>query len=157
MRMYRLLVAPENWMEQQPTMSDPLDDLLKQLRSMDEFQILRVGTISSVAIAYWDVRVTDEVIITGERRRHYLTRHPEILNDESTLLRALVDPPEIHTNALDQRIAIIYQEINEQYALRIPVWISDREDRQNSVLSVRRAKLLEIERGRLQGRMVWRK
>jgi hypothetical protein len=138
-------------------MSDNLEDMLRRLRSLEPSNVLRIGNIAAGAIDFWSLRTTDEVIITGERRLHYLARHPEVLDDELLLLRALLNPEEIHTNAFDTQLAIIYHRVNEYYALRIPVWISNREDRQNSVLSMRRARYSEVERGRTLGRAVWRK
>lgn len=134
-----------------------LEALLTQLRLLEHLDVLLVGAIPPGALDFWRDHVTTEMIITGERRRHYLERHPEIFRDELILLLALIDPHEIHSNAVDERMAIIYRRIDASYYLRIPVWISNRQDRQNSVLSVRRARPDEVMKGRIAGRVRWEK
>lgn len=131
--------------------------LLRRLRSIAGKEVLVVGDVPSRAIACWESVATTRVVITAERRRHYLTRHPEVEADEPLLLRALVDPEQVHTNLLDPRMAIIYQRIDDDYFLRIPLWVSDRADRQNSVLSLRRVGREEVEKSRLLGRVRWEK
>lgn len=131
--------------------------LLERLRSLHRLEILSIGNITFGALSYWNDHVTTEMIITGERRHHYLERHPEMLEDESLLVVALTAPSEIHRNTLDERIAIIYQPIDDRYFLRIPIWVSNRSGMINSVLSVRRASVDEIMKGRFDGRLVWKK
>jgi hypothetical protein len=131
--------------------------VLKELRNNSGPEIIRIGLLSDEVLAFWPERTTREVIITRERRSHYLARHPEVQRDEPLLLSALIDPLEVHRNRLDERIAIFYGELDDAFYLRVPVWISDRTDRQNSVLSLRRARTREVEGGRAAGRQVWRR
>ena len=67
------------------------------------------------------------------------------------------DPHEVHRNKLDARMAILYREQESGYWLRLPVWMSNREDRHNSLLSARFAKQAEVYAGRISGRRLWRK
>jgi len=97
------------------------------------------------------------MVVTRNRRTHYLDRHPEIIADEPMLLDTLLDPDEVHRNVTDSDIAILYRRIDCKHFLRAPIWISDRNDRQNSLLSLRRAGLGEVEDGRRKGRQVWKK
>lgn len=76
---------------------------------------------------------------------------------ESFLLPALLDPDEVHCNAVDPALAIVYRRLSATHFLRVPVWMSNRRDRQNSVLSLRRARLSEVKEGRKRGRGVWKK
>lgn len=73
------------------------------------------------------------------------------------MVRALLDPDEVRVNKLDPRVAIIYAELGDGFFLRIPIWVSNRDDRQNSVLSLRRARRREVDAGRSGGRQVWLK
>lgn len=131
--------------------------VLEELRDDRGPEIVRLGHLSADIIAKWTRTTTLEVILTRERRAHYLARHPEILGDEPVLLSALTDPLEVHRNRLDERIAIFYRDVGGGFYLRVPVWISDRTDRQNSVLSLRRARSKEVEAGRAAGRQIWRR
>ena len=143
----------------------PLDDdlslgyarVLQELRDDSGPDIIRVGVVPPEILAHWSNTTTLELIITRERRSHYLARHPEVLNDEPLMLDALMVPFEVHRNRLDERIAIFYRELEDGFYPRVPVWVSDRVDRQNSVLSLRRARAREIESGRSARRLVWRK
>lgn len=117
--------------------------------------IVVVGELPHGRLDHWPQHVTQQVVITRERRQHYLDRHPETVDDEFLMIQTLLDPPEIHVNKQDRQVAIIYAPMDGDRFLRIPVWISDRNDRQNSVLSLRRARPREVEAGRRAGRQVW--
>jgi hypothetical protein len=65
---------------------------LERLRAMNtHVGVLHVGSMPFAAIVFWSDAVTRDVVITGERRNHYLTRHPEIFDDE--LVLAGLPPP----------------------------------------------------------------
>jgi hypothetical protein len=131
--------------------------VLEELRDDTGSEIIRIGLLPIEILALWSETRTLEVIVTRERRQHYLERHPEVLRDEPLLLKTVAAPSEVHRNKLDEQIAIFYTEIGDGFYLRVPVWISDRVDRQNSVLSLRRARAREVEAGRAAGRQVWRR
>lgn len=134
------------------------DARLVSLRRLQDEDVFHAGAIPRAAIASWADAVTDAVVIPGKQRNwHYLVRHPEIYEDEALLLRTLVDPDEVHANKIDLRMAIVYKQIDQEYSLRIALWISNRIDRQNSVLSVRRAGIAKIQTGRSNGRRRWEK
>lgn len=136
---------------------DEIQAILARLRGTVGSQVIQAGSIPDSSLSAWPDRVTDAVVIIRERRSHYLRRHPEVIGDEPLLIRALLDPDEIHSNATDARVAIIYRWVDDDYALRAPVWVSDRHDRQNSLLSLRRAGTEEVLKGRLMGRERWRR
>lgn len=130
---------------------------LAQLRDDDGPAVIRAGVLRRERFEHWPVRTTDEMVVTRNRRAHYLERHPEVIDDEPILLRTLLDPDEVHRNAIGLDMAILYRRIDDEHYLRAPVWISHRADRQNSLLSLRRARLIEVEDGKSKGRQVWKK
>jgi hypothetical protein len=132
-------------------------NVLRQLRELGQRNVLLIGRLPVDCISSWPNLVTDEVVVTGERRSHYLLRHPGIAIDERRLPRTILDPDCVHANANDPRIAILYQAIDGDHYLRVPIWLSDRNDRQNSVLSLRRARRKEVEKGIAQGRQRWQR
>lgn len=135
--------------------NDIIEGVLGLLRNDDGPAIVHIGSTIEEALTHWSDRSTLRVIVTRERRRHYLERHPEAVIDEATMIEVLLNPYEVHINKQDRRIAIFYAQLPDGFFLRIPVWISDRSDRQNSVLSLRRARAREVEKGRREGRQVW--
>jgi hypothetical protein len=116
-----------------------------------------VGELPNAALAAWPEAVTRRVVVTGERRVHYLERHPEVAGDEGVLGQLIVDPDEIHRYKGDPRVANLYRRIDGDRWWMAGVLISARGGLQNSILSFRRANRLEIERGRKQGRLLWEK
>lgn len=131
--------------------------ILLQLKDSNGPAIVRVGKMPGHTLASWLDRETDDIVVTRERRQHYLERHPEMEVYEWQLIKALLDPSEIHANTNDSRMAIIYDPINEMIYLRVSVWISDRADRQNSVLNMRLGRMRELQNGRINGRVRWKK
>jgi SPP1 gp7 family putative phage head morphogenesis protein len=105
----------------------------------------------------WPTSVTPSVVLTGERRAHYLKSHPEMRSLESELLAALFDPNEIHLNKQDPQISIWYRRLNTGQYLRVVVWVSDTQGLQNSVHSFRLADEKEVNRGRKRKRLLWKK
>lgn len=139
--------------------ADPrdLDRFLRELRDVYGPDVVRLGMLPQLPFVFWNFRTTDEVVITRNRRQHYLDRHGDMIEYESFLLPALLDPDEVHCNAVDPALAIVYRRLSATHFLRVPVWMSNRRDRQNSVLSLRRARLSEVKEGRKRGRGVWKK
>jgi hypothetical protein len=70
---------------------DVVEALLIRMQHLDQ-GVLRIGTIPDHALGYWTHRHTNQVILTAERRRHYLERHPEVASFERDLLLTLIDP-----------------------------------------------------------------
>lgn len=130
---------------------------LAELRNDEGPPVVRAGMLRRESFLSWPIRTTDEVVVTRNRRTHYLERHPEMIVDEPMLLVTLLDPDEVHRNATDVDMAILYRRVDREHFLRAPVWMSDRIDRQNSLLSLRRAGVKEVEDGRNKGRQVWKK
>jgi len=101
--------------------------------------------------------VTRNVVLTGERRAHYLGRHKDIVPHEAELVRLLVDPYAVHLNKKDAQMTVWYRQIDDSHFLWAAVWVSDKNALQNSVHSIRLANVEEIEQGEKQGRLIWKK
>lgn len=135
-------------------------NVLARLRDPDGGEVVPVGEVQAAIFDVgWPDRVTNECVIIKERRRHYLRQHPDLDPDlhEPLLIRALHLPDEVHRNARDGSIAIIYQTLSgtETHCLRIALWISHEADLKNSVHSMRIARRKEMRFGREAGRRVW--
>jgi len=136
---------------------ETLDSILRQLHDPDGPEVIRIGNIPIGCLAYWSVRSTDEVLITRERRIHYLANHPEMHQIEYHLVSGIADPDEIHINKSDSNIAIVYARLRETHWLRIAIIVSQNLDLKNSVVSCRLARSKEVLEGRKANRLVWAK
>ncbi len=128
-------------------------DRLKGLRHDD---VVEIGRLAS---GVWRKvsGVTRQVVVTRERRRHYLERHPEVRELEGLLWDAIHYPYEVHRNKRDPQMIIIYVPVDGERFLRVALWISDNEKLMNSVLSARMARMKEVEKGRKEKRVVYRR
>jgi hypothetical protein len=127
----------------------------------DRKAVLQMGVLpeqlSQTVRQIWTESVTSQVVLTGERRAHYLERHAEMAGLESYLLTTLLQPDEVHRNRYDPRMAIFYKQIDIDHYLRIALWVSNDPTKQNSVFSFRKARTGEVERERKAGRVLWKK
>ena len=137
-----------------------ISSCLALLRGKSGNQVVPIGAVSAEIFDLgWPDRVTNETIVIRERRQHYLRQHPDLEPDvhEPLLIRAILEPDEVHRNARDPSIAIIYQVIPEdsEHVLRVALWISGAQELRNSVHSMRLARRKEMCSGRETGRRVW--
>jgi hypothetical protein len=86
-------------------------------------RVLRVGRLRMdyVAAMIGLGRHNLEVVLTGERRRHYLKDHPEMVKHEDKLRGAVLRPGEVHRNRKDPHTAIFYKRLDDDYFLRVAV------------------------------------
>jgi hypothetical protein len=97
-----------------------------------------------------------EVVLTGERRRHYLKDHPEMVKHEDKLRGAVLRPGEVHRNRKDPHTAIFYKRLDDDYFLRVAVVLQKKAgELKHSVFSFRLAKQKEVDEGRHAGRVIW--
>ncbi len=136
---------------------EDVERILRLLRDPTGPGIIPIGRIPSEALGHWPDRVTDEVVITRERRNHYLERHPDMLEFEGQIIRTLLDPTDVHANKNDRYMAIFYTLLDERLFVRVPVLISTSPDLRNSVMSARRSDRDQVEAGRRGGRLTWQK
>ena len=140
----------------------PFPSIVEQISGLTNRKaVLRLGQLfaqPSAAIRQaWPTSVTDQVVLTGERRAHYLERHAEMTALEGELLATLFEPDEVHRNRYDPRMAIFYRRFDPEHYLRIALWVSDDSTKQNSLFSFRKARNVEVERDRKAGRRLWKK
>jgi hypothetical protein len=143
--------------EQRPEVWPAERALLQRLRSLRGDEVLIVGVIPAAALEAWPDRVTDHVVITAERRRHYLQEHPEVEELELLLLHTLFDPEEVHLYDPDKAVANLYRSIDTRNDLMVSVWISHESDKQNSLHSARIQHHRRRMNPRKKGRGLWRK
>ena len=126
-----------------------------QVRDLGASGVLAIGLIQPAIISAWKGAVTRRVVLTGERRRHYLQRHPGIREYETSLRAVVLYPDEVHRNKKDPEMAIMYKQLDAEAFLRVALWVSDTTGLENSVHSFRRAHAREVMRGRKEGRLIW--
>ncbi len=99
-----------------------------------------------------------DVILTGERRKHYLTDHPEMAQHENELRHVVLNPDEVHRNRKEPHTAIFYRRVDNNYFLRVAIVLQAKAGTlKHSVFSFRLAKQKEVEGGRRAGRVIWSK
>lgn len=117
-----------------------------------------VGSLPADLVRAFASDVADnlDVVITGERRLHYLGQHPEMLSLEHLLLDTLLSPGEVHRNKGDADIGIFYKQLGPDRYVRAVVRMQARGGRRkHSLMSYRIARAEELQTGRL--RLVWEK
>lgn len=117
------------------------------LSSLESSSVLRIGNLNKAILkkAGFDVENT-EVIITGERRHHYLDRHPEMAAVEWQLDQVVINPSFVSPNKTDPDILLFYLKGDDRY-LRATVRMQ-REigEYKHSVISLRFARSKEVKR-----------
>ena len=97
-----------------------------------------------------------DVVLTGERRKHYLADHPEMPSHEDKLHDGVLLPDEVQRNRKDPRTAIFYKRLNDEYFLRAAVVLQPKAgELKHSIFSFRLAKQKEVEGARHAGRTIW--
>ncbi len=136
------------------------DRIARQIVSLGERQVLSLGDIPADITRHWASSTgNQEVVLTGNRRIHYLQRHPEMAEYESLLSDVVLRPSEVHKNRYDDAMAIFYYRLRdlEGHYLRATVLMQKEASRlRHSIISFRLAKSDEIARATRQGRRVWR-
>lgn len=132
-------------------------ELTERLGSLGPREVLVVGEFPAGALSAWPEAITRTVVVTGERRAHYLERHPEMAEFEAVLGDLLGDPDEVHRYRGRKQVANVYRRIDNDYYWMVGVAVATVEGLRNSVLSFRRARRKEVERGRGLGLAVWTK
>ena len=125
------------------------DDLVLSLGDLRPEQVAALVTLE---------HDNTQVVLTGERRRHYLTEHPDAARHENKLTELVLHPDEAHRNRKDPLTAIFYQRLDEGHYLRVAIVLQPNAgELKHSVFSFRLAKEREVEKGRAAGRVVWRR
>ena len=131
--------------------------LARRLKTLEPDAVLHVGEVHRVIQQSWFSLVTVRVVITGERYRHFIARHAEMIGAERQIIEAIHQPDAIHLNERDPNIVVLYRTGASGATIRLALWISDDPGRSNSIHSARFAHAREKERGTQRGRVITEK
>jgi len=123
-------------------------------------QVLKLGRLrpEQVAQIMGLGRHNLDLVLMGERRKHYLAEHREMAQHERELRDVVLNPDEVHRNRKDPSTAIFYRHLGADHYLRVAVVLQRRAgELKHSVFSFRLAKQKEVDEGRRTGRIIWRK
>lgn len=135
---------------------DHVETILRRLRAASRDDVVQVSATPRPLISAWP-KAHAIMAITGERRDHYLELHPEMSELEADLIRALIDPDLIYTDARDKGTAVVYRALPDAGYLRAVVRMSETEELYNSVITAYRRGIQDYHGHRGDGRLVWRK
>ena len=135
----------------------PLDVPAVRLGALGPRDLLVLGELPGGALAAWPESITTTVVLTGERRAQDLERHPEVAAYESALLDRLADPVEVHRWERHPYVANVYRRIDDMHYGMAGLAIAVEAPFLNLVLSFRRARRREVERGRRRGLFAWKR
>lgn len=102
--------------------------------------LLVLGNVPDGIRMLWENSVTTETVLTGERYAHCLVAYPEMLQYVARLPEIIIDPDEVHRNKKGARVAILYKSLDDEYYVRVALWMSFSKNKKNSVHSYRKAK-----------------
>ncbi|MDL1898214.1 hypothetical protein FBQ82_18335 [Anaerolineae bacterium CFX7] len=99
-----------------------------------------------------------EVVLTGERRKHYLNSHPEMIQYEDKLADVVLAPNQTHRNRKVLQTVIFYKRLDQRHFLRAAIVLQPKAgELKHSIFSFRLAKHSEVETSAHEGRLIWRK
>lgn len=131
---------------------------IRELTSNERVLVLGRLRLEYVAAMVNLGRHNVEVVLTGERRGHYLTQHPEMAKYEDQLASVVLNPDQVHRNRKERHTAIFYKALDKKYFLRVAVVLQARAgEMKHSVFSFRLAKQRGVEAGKRAGRVVWQR
>lgn len=138
---------------------EPVDigELCVRMRSLELRHVLDLGCVPTAILEHWPDAKSDRIVIIGERYRHILARHDELIGQERPIIETVLYPQVIHVNRSDPRMAILYRSHLNGSRMRISLWITDNPRFQNSIHSARYAHESELIRGVKHRREAWRK
>lgn len=131
--------------------------VVERLRFLQGEEVVEVGTIMVEVLSYFPGSATTAVVVTANRRRHYLNAHPEVALHEPLVIRAALFPEEIHIDPYRPDTYAHYVSLDERHDLRVLVRYSRRPDRQNSVITAFVCRKRERVSGRRRGLLRWEK
>lgn len=122
-------------------------------------QICSLGALNPIHVSAILSLADDnlEVVLTGERRRHYRERHAGIERYEG-LLQVLSEPDEVHRNISDPQVAIFYLKVDEKHFLRAAgVLALQAGEKKHSVVSFYLDRAKKVRKARKRGQVVWQR
>jgi len=119
--------------------------LVGRITALSPREVVSIGNLPPQVAQRFEAGKTG-VVLTGERREHYLTMHPDVKEVEHLLPELLSNPTAVFPNRADPNVAIFYLQEEDRY-LRAAVIVSREEgETQNSIASLRYARQKEFER-----------
>ena len=124
---------------------------------LQEGPIVPVERIPDIVLSKMGTQIEGNrsVILTLERRLHYLQRHPEMAKRESIFPNVINNPDEVHKNRRNSQIFNFYKRISEKHYLRLTVVIEKPGKFKHSIITARLAKIKEVQRGQKKGLNIW--
>ncbi len=125
---------------------------------LQEGHIVPVERIPDVVLSKIGTQIEGNrtVILTLERRLHYLQRHPEMAKWESIFPNVINNPDEVHKNRRNSQIFNFYKRISEKHYLRLTVVIQEKPGKfKHSIITARLARIKEVQRGQKKGLKIW--
>lgn len=108
---------------------DDIERILRELRDPHGPQVIPIGRLPGEALGHWPDRATDDVVITRERRNHYLERHLDMLVLQARVVRTLPDPADVHSYRQGRQMTISHVPLNTRRLIRAPVLMTTRPER----------------------------
>lgn len=138
-------------------MDNFITDIVRLLKSGRE--VVDIGPAPASALdSGWIGRATNDVVMTRTRREHYLARHPEIAEWEHDIIRAILDPDEVHLYAERNDGANFVRRLDqfrEGHYVVVCLAISSDSALSNSVLSSLIVRSRAVRRRRERGLLRW--
>lgn len=128
------------------------------IQRLTKKNVYTIGDIDNAIVSAWDQHASGNqtVILTGERRLHYLERHPEMRQVEDELANVILSPVVVSRNKTDENILIFYREFNKEKYLRATVlMINEQGWKKHSIITYRFAG--EKEYLQALGRAIWQR
>jgi hypothetical protein len=108
--------------------------------------VYRMGELKPAIIQAWGLGNESvlDVVVTAERRAHYLERHPELKAVENLIPQIILDPTFVVRNKSDLDVLIFYYEHGNDF-LRAAIRLQEAtSDRKHSLMSARYAHQKEV-------------
>ena len=134
-----------------------IDGLLSLLRDLSGEDVLEIGEVPDHVLSIWVGRHTNRVVITAERRAHYLLSHPEVIAYEQDMLLAILDPDAVHRYEADAEVANLYREVGDGRYIVVSLLTTSNPGLRNSVMSARISRTRQRNSGIRKGLEVWKR
>lgn len=125
------------------------EQLISQIKKLKRDDVLRIGELDGILLEKMGVNITDNlsIVLTGERRLHYLENHAEMEPFEDLLINIISQPDFACSNKQDDDVMILYRKIDEARALRLVIRLQKgKTDYKHSIMSYRFSSLAEYEK-----------
>jgi hypothetical protein len=128
------------------------EELKAKLAALGRSDVLELADMPADVMALWNPKpgTSTRVIVTGERREHYLAGHPGVADDwEPLLAEVIADPDFVHRSPKQSNTYEFYKRIEPDNYLMAPVRVQHEPGwRKHSVMSLYKVKVSRAERDR---------